>query len=63
MISAREALALLREGNQRFVSEVSSRDTFESRARRLELTAGQDCAFDLGIRSLIRAHGIERNIR
>jgi carbonic anhydrase len=42
MISAREALALLREGNHRFVSEVSSRDTFESRARRLELTAGQE---------------------
>src|SRR5476649_2383206 len=42
MISAREALALLREGNHRFVSEVSSRDTFESRARRLELTLGQE---------------------
>jgi carbonic anhydrase len=42
MISAREALALLREGNHRFVSEVSSRDTFESRARRLELAAGQE---------------------
>src|SRR5450631_3553339 len=42
MISAREALALLRDGNQRFVSEVSSRDTFESRARRLELAASQE---------------------
>src|SRR6202790_319169 len=42
MISARDALELLREGNHRFVSEVSSRDTFESRARRLELTAGQE---------------------
>ena len=41
MISAREALALLREGNHRFVSEISSRDTFESRARRIELAAGQ----------------------
>jgi carbonic anhydrase len=42
MISAREALALLRAGNHRFVSEVSNRDTFESRARRLELAAGQE---------------------
>jgi carbonic anhydrase len=42
MISAPEALALLREGNHRFVSEISSRDTFESRARRLELAAGQE---------------------
>src|SRR6202142_1683542 len=42
MISARDALELLRQGNHRFVSEASSRDTFESRARRLELTAGQE---------------------
>lgn len=42
MISAPEALALLREGNRRFVSNVSSRDTFESRARRIELAAGQE---------------------
>src|SRR6202166_3101711 len=42
MIAAREALALLREGNQRFVSNVSSRDAFESRARRIELAAGQE---------------------
>jgi carbonic anhydrase len=42
MISAREALALLREGNQRFVSDISSRDAFEGRARRLELAAGQE---------------------
>src|ERR1700730_3839414 len=42
MISALDALELLRKGNHRFVSEVSSRDTFESRARRLELTAGQE---------------------
>jgi carbonic anhydrase len=41
MISAREALAVLREGNHRFVSGVTSRHTFESRARRLELAAGQ----------------------
>ena len=40
MITAREGLALLREGNQRFVSEASSRDSFES--RRLELAAGQE---------------------
>jgi carbonic anhydrase len=42
MISAREALALLRAGNHRFVSDISSRDTFEGRARRLELAAGQE---------------------
>jgi carbonic anhydrase len=42
MISAREALKLLREGNRRFVSEVSNRDTVESRARRLELAKGQE---------------------
>jgi carbonic anhydrase len=42
MISAREALALLREGNHRFVSDISSRDAFEGRARRLKLAAGQE---------------------
>jgi carbonic anhydrase len=42
MISAQEALKLLREGNQRFVSEVPNRDTVESRARRLELAKGQE---------------------
>ena len=42
MISAQEALQLLREGNQRFVSEAPSRDTVESRARRLELAKGQE---------------------
>src|ERR1700761_5876610 len=42
MISAREALKLLREGNQRFVSEIPNRDTVESRARRLELAKGQE---------------------
>src|ERR1700722_15669 len=41
MISAREGLALLRAGNHRFVSEEPSRDAVESRARRLELAAGQ----------------------
>ena len=41
MIPARDALALLREGNQRFVSNVSSRDGLEGRARRMELAAGQ----------------------
>jgi carbonic anhydrase len=41
MIPAQEALALLRDGNQRFVSEKTSRDSFESRARRIELAAGQ----------------------
>jgi carbonic anhydrase len=42
MISAQAALKLLREGNQRFVSEAPSRDTVESRARRLELAKGQE---------------------
>ncbi len=42
MISAQDALTLLREGNQRFVSEAPSRDTVESRARRLELAKGQE---------------------
>jgi len=39
MIPAEEALALLKEGNRRFVSEISNRDTIASRARRLELAA------------------------
>jgi carbonic anhydrase len=42
MIPAREALALLLDGNHRFVSDISSRDNFESRARRIELAAGQE---------------------
>jgi carbonic anhydrase len=42
MISAREALALLQEGNHRFVSDVSNRDTITRRARRLELAASQE---------------------
>src|ERR1700678_1785037 len=41
MISAREGVSLLRAGNHRFVSGAPSRDTFESRARRIELAAGQ----------------------
>ena len=41
MILAREALALLQEGNRRFVSDISNRDANASRARRLELTASQ----------------------
>src|SRR5260370_32371559 len=42
MISAREALALLQEGNRRFVSDISNRDAITSRARRLELAASQE---------------------
>jgi carbonic anhydrase len=41
MISARESLALLREGNGRFGADVRSLEAFPSRARRLELTSGQ----------------------
>jgi carbonic anhydrase len=42
MISAREALARLREGNIRFVSDLRRPDTLMSQARRSELTAGQE---------------------
>jgi len=42
MIPAREALARLREGNRRFVSEVSSADTHTTRSRRLQVAAGQE---------------------
>jgi carbonic anhydrase len=42
MIPALEALALLREGNRRFVSEVRNRDGVASQARRRELVAGQE---------------------
>jgi carbonic anhydrase len=42
MILAREALALLQEGNRRFVSDISNRDAIASRARRLELAASQE---------------------
>lgn len=42
MISAREALQRLREGNQRFVSEDWSTQTLPSTSRRRELTSGQE---------------------
>ena len=42
MISAREALELLREGNRRFVADVRSHDNLPSRIRRIELAAGQE---------------------
>jgi carbonic anhydrase len=41
MISARDALGLLREGNRRFIADVRSRENLPSRARRVELAAGQ----------------------
>jgi carbonic anhydrase len=42
MIPAAEALQLLREGNERFAADVSSRDSFEGRVRRKQLAAGQE---------------------
>lgn len=42
MISAQEALARLREGNSRFVSDAGSGDMLTSQARRSELAAGQE---------------------
>jgi carbonic anhydrase len=42
MISAREALERLREGNRRFVSDVRSHHALASEARRNELAAGQE---------------------
>ena len=42
MISAREALERLREGNLRFVSNVRSPDALASQSRRDELAAGQE---------------------
>ncbi len=42
MISAREALERLREGNGRFVSGSGGRGALDSRARRSELAAGQE---------------------
>jgi carbonic anhydrase len=42
MVPAPDALALLRDGNRRFVADVRSRDTLPSRARRIELAAGQE---------------------
>jgi carbonic anhydrase len=41
MISAREALALLREGNRRFVAGTPSHDALSSASRRAELALGQ----------------------
>ena len=41
MISAREALERLQEGNRRFASDLRGHPTFTSRTRRLELAAGQ----------------------
>jgi carbonic anhydrase len=41
MISAREALERLREGNQRYASNLRSLDTLLSHTRRAELVAGQ----------------------
>ena len=40
--AAREALHRLREGNQRFVANVSGSDAFVSHTRRVELTADQN---------------------
>jgi carbonic anhydrase len=40
-VSASEALARLREGNQRFVANVRGPDAFVSHTRRIELTKGQ----------------------
>jgi carbonic anhydrase len=42
MIPAREALELLREGNQRFVSERPKGERLSSQARRSEVAAGQE---------------------
>jgi len=42
MISAREGLARLREGNRRFVSGARSADMLSSPSRRSELAAGQE---------------------
>src|SRR4026209_3028925 len=42
MISAREALQRLREGNRRFVSGIRSSETLTSQTLRNELTAGQE---------------------
>ena len=41
MISAREALERLRDGNRRFVENVRGADAFISHTRRVELAAGQ----------------------
>jgi carbonic anhydrase len=41
MVTAKEALERLREGNRRFASGIHSGDVFDRQARRLELTTGQ----------------------
>ena len=41
MIPARAALARLKDGNRRFVSNIRGSDAFVSHTRRVELTAGQ----------------------
>ena len=41
MLSAREALERLREGNRRFASNMPDSDSLAGRARRVDLTAGQ----------------------
>jgi carbonic anhydrase len=40
--TALDSLALLRDGNGRFVADIRSKDTLPSRARRIELAAGQE---------------------
>ena len=42
MIPAKEALARLKEGNQRFAAQVSGPDAFLSHTRRVDLSAPQD---------------------
>ncbi len=42
MMSAREALKRLREGNRRFATEARSADSLTSQARRTEVAAGQE---------------------
>jgi carbonic anhydrase len=42
MMLAADALVLLKEGNRRFVSDISNRDAIAGRARRLELAARQE---------------------
>lgn len=42
MISARDALKRLRDGNRRFISDVRSTDTLTNGTRRRELAAGQE---------------------
>jgi carbonic anhydrase len=42
MISARDALALLQDGNRRFASDDSNRDAITGRVRRLQLATSQE---------------------